>query len=75
MTANTSATRKAKGNRLEKLIAKRMDEVLGEYGITAKKMPMSGAIEGFKSDQAFNGALQLYRRIQQLKDVDKEDRE
>lgn len=25
--------------------------------------------------QAFNGALQLYRRIQQLKDVDKEDRE
>ena len=50
MTANTSATRKAKGNRLEKLIAKRMNEVLGEYGITAKKMPLSGAIEGFKSD-------------------------
>lgn len=51
MTANTSATRKAKGSRLEKNCAKRINEVLGkEYGIHAQRMPMSGAIEGLKGD-------------------------
>lgn len=50
MTANTPASKKAKGTKLEKEIAKRIREVLGEYGINAKRMPMSGAIEGFKSD-------------------------
>jgi hypothetical protein len=50
MTANTSASKKAKGTRLEKYIAERMNKVLGEYGVRAKRMPMSGAIEGFKSD-------------------------
>jgi hypothetical protein len=50
MTANTSASKKAKGTRLEKEVAKRMNQVLKEYGVSAKRMPMSGAIEGFKSD-------------------------
>lgn len=50
MTARTSATKKAKGTRLEKHIALRINQVLREYGIEAKRMPMSGAIEGFKSD-------------------------
>lgn len=50
MTANTSASKKAKGTRLEKEVARRITEVLGEYGVKARRMPMSGAIEGFKSD-------------------------
>jgi hypothetical protein len=54
MTANTPASKKQKGTRLEKEVAKRITEVLGEYGIKAKRMPMSGAIEGFKSDIFIN---------------------
>jgi hypothetical protein len=54
MTANTSASKKAKGTRLEKYIAERMNKVLGEYGVRAKRMPLSGAIEGFKSDIFIN---------------------
>jgi hypothetical protein len=50
MTANTPASKKQKGTRLEKEVAKRINEVLREYGVNAKRMPMSGAIEGFKSD-------------------------
>lgn len=50
MTANTPASKKQKGTRLEKEVAKRITEVLGEYGVKAQRMPMSGAIEGFKSD-------------------------
>jgi hypothetical protein len=49
--ANTTQSKKAKGTRLEKYIATRINEVLGkDYGIQARRMPMSGAIEGFKSD-------------------------
>jgi hypothetical protein len=54
MTANTPASKKQKGTRLEKEVAKRMNEVLREYGVNAKRMPMSGAIEGFKSDIFIN---------------------
>jgi hypothetical protein len=54
MVANTSASRKAKGNRLEKFTAQRINEVLREYGVKAHKMPLSGAIEGFKSDIFIN---------------------
>lgn len=51
MTAHTTQTRKAKGSRLEKLVAKRINEVLGkDYGIKAQRMPLSGAIDGLKSD-------------------------
>ena len=59
MTANTSASKKAKGTRLEKYIAERMNKVLGEYGIKARRMPMSGAIEGFKSDIFVNLPLSI----------------
>jgi len=41
---------KNKGTRLEKLVSKRLEEVLGDYGIKATRMPMSGAIDRFKSD-------------------------
>jgi hypothetical protein len=54
MTANTPASKKQKGTRLEKEVAKRINEVLREYGVQAKRMPMSGAIEGFKSDIFIN---------------------
>lgn len=58
--ATTSATKKAKGTRLEKMVAKRINEVLGrDYGIEAKRMPMSGAIEGFKSDIFVNLPVSL----------------
>ena len=48
MTAHTFGSKKAKGKRLEKYLAKR----IREKGLDkdAKRMPMSGAIEGFKSD-------------------------
>lgn len=48
--ANTAKSKKAKGTRLEKQVAKTIEEVLGEYGITATRTPMSGAIDRFKSD-------------------------
>ena len=54
MTANTPASKKQKGTRLEKEIAHRINQVLGEYGVKAQRMPMSGAIEGFKSDIFIN---------------------
>lgn len=57
--ANTARTRKAKGVRLEKYVALRINQVLREYGIEAKKMPMSGAIEGFKSDIFVNLPVSL----------------
>ena len=50
MTAKAFRSKKAKGKLLEKLVAQRLKEVLAEYGIDAKVMPMSGAISGFKSD-------------------------
>jgi hypothetical protein len=50
MKANTPASRKQKGTRLEKEIAHRINQVLGEYGVKAQRMPLSGAMEGFKSD-------------------------
>lgn len=48
MTAHTFRSQKAKGVRLEKLVAKRIREM--GLDKDAKRMPMSGAIEGFKSD-------------------------
>ena len=50
MTANTPASKKAKGTKLEKEVAKRINEVLGEYGVQARRMPLSGAIDGFEAD-------------------------
>ena len=41
---------KEKGTRLEKFISKRLEEVLGSYGVKATRMPLSGAIDRFKSD-------------------------
>lgn len=41
---------KAKGTRLEKEISKRLEDVLGNYGVKAVRQPMSGAIDRFKSD-------------------------
>ena len=52
--AKTSRSRKSKGTRLEKLVSKRIDDVLGDYGIWAKRTPMSGAIEGWKGDVTSN---------------------
>jgi hypothetical protein len=46
MTANNAKTRKAKGVRLENLVVK----MLNEAGISAKRMPKSGALKDFKSD-------------------------
>ncbi len=65
MTANTSASKKAKGTRLEKYIAERMNKVLGEYGVRAKRMPLSGAIEGFKSDIFVNLPVSLEAKNQE----------
>lgn len=49
--AKTTQSKKAKGTRLEKYVALRLNQVLGkDYGVKAQRMPMSGAIEGFKSD-------------------------
>lgn len=48
--AKTPRSKKAKGTRLEKEIAKRIEYVLGEYGVRATRTPMSGAIDRFKSD-------------------------
>lgn len=48
--ANTVRSRKQKGTRLEKQCAKRINDVLESYGIEAKRMPMSGAIDGFEGD-------------------------
>lgn len=45
--AKTTRSKKAKGTRLEKYVASRLRSVLK---VDAKRMPMSGAIEGFKSD-------------------------
>lgn len=45
---------KAKGSRLERQVAHRIKEVLGSYGVDARRMIMSGAIEGFKSDIQIN---------------------
>ena len=50
MKARTYKSRKAKGTRLEKDIAKRINAVLGSYGIDAKRMPMSGSMDGFEGD-------------------------
>jgi len=41
---------KQKGKRLETFVSTRINEVLGSYGITAKRMPMSGSIPDWKSD-------------------------
>ena len=49
MVANKTSSKKAKGTRLEKYVSKRINQVLKEYGVEAKRMPMSGAIDGFKS--------------------------
>lgn len=48
--ARTTASKKAKGKRLEKQTAKRIEDVLGGYGVNATPTPMSGAIDRFKSD-------------------------
>jgi len=48
--AKTSKSRKAKGTRLEKEIAKIIEDVLGKYGIEATRMVMSGAVDRFKGD-------------------------
>jgi hypothetical protein len=47
MVAKTSASKKAKGRLLETQVAKRFHEKLG---VEARRMPMSGAITGFKGD-------------------------
>lgn len=47
MTANTTASKKSKGTRLEKEVAKAIEEKLQ---IRADRMPMSGAIDRFKGD-------------------------
>ena len=57
-TANIStklSSRKEKGKRLERLIAQRINDVLGGYGVTAKRMIMSGAIAGWKGDVFVDG--------------------
>ncbi len=48
MNANTAATRKAKGTRLENRVAERYRH----WGVdsTARRMPLSGAMSHFKSD-------------------------
>ena len=48
--ATTTASKKAKGTRLEHLVAERIEDVLGSYGIHATRTPMSGAIDRFKGD-------------------------
>lgn len=45
---------KEKGKRLEKHVAERVVDVLGQHNVKAKRMPMSGAIPGFKSDVLTN---------------------
>ena len=48
MTANTAATRKAKGRKLEKAVAKHYrDHKIDE---SAQPMPLSGAMAHFKGD-------------------------
>lgn len=48
--ARTTKSKKAKGTRLEKEISTQLERVLGDYGVKATRMPMSGAIDRFKSD-------------------------
>ncbi len=50
MTANTAKSKKAKGTRLEKYVAKELETILGYYGVRATRTPMSGAIDRFKGD-------------------------
>lgn len=56
---------KSKGTRLEKDIARRINEVLGSYGVQARRMPMSGAIEGFKSDIYINLPIAIEAKNQE----------
>ena len=48
MTANTAATRKAKGSRAEKKVAERYRHY--KVDETAQRMPLSGAMSHFKGD-------------------------
>lgn len=48
--AKTYRSKKEKGTRFEKETAKRLEEVLGDYGVQATRMVMSGAVDRFKGD-------------------------
>jgi len=71
MTANTPASKKAKGKKLEKYRALRLNQVLGEYGVKARPMPMSGAIDGFESDIHVNLPVSFEAKNQEKWDVPK----
>jgi len=55
--AKTPASKKAKGTKYEHFITDRLNNVLGEYGIWAKRTPMSGAIANWKGDITTNMPL------------------
>lgn len=63
--AKTYRSRKAKGKKLEKEIAKRINETLGGYGIEAKVMPMSGSIDGWEGDVWTNMPLSIEAKNQE----------
>lgn len=48
--AQTAKSKKAKGTKLEKQVAERLEDVLGGYGVEAARMVMSGAVDRFKGD-------------------------
>ena len=48
--AHKAKSKKAKGTRLEKYVAKELETILGAYGVRATRTPMSGAIDRFKGD-------------------------
>jgi hypothetical protein len=52
--AKTPASKKAKGTAFEKSIVSRIDATLKDYGIWAKRTPMSGAIADWKGDITTN---------------------
>jgi Holliday junction resolvase len=49
-----SQSRKAKGSRFEREVAGRISDVLGGYGVSVKRMLMSGAIDGWEGDICSN---------------------
>ena len=57
--AKTPRSKKAKGTRFEKEVAKRLEDVLGDYGVEATRMVMSGAVDRFKGDIFTNLPLMI----------------
>lgn len=63
--AKTPASKKAKGSRYERYLADRISDVLKDYGIWAKRTPMSGAIEGWKGDLTCNIPICIEAKCQE----------